>query len=330
MDNRNNQEKTSQRIPEAAGEDREKKEERAHLTGTLAEIRFSLYLARKNPLVIAGAAISIISILLAVFSGLIVPPNAWKISNLSMRLCWNNPVINWRISSMAVCSGTEVYPLGTDAYGRNLLQMIILALPLDLETSFEIVSSAFVIGVVLGSAAAYIGGLVDEAIMRITDIFFAFPGIVLAIVILTVFGRTLPNLTVAVLVVWWPIYVRLVRSQVLSEKEKPYVEALRSTGASPLRILYRHILPNSIYPVLVQFTLDIGGVILVFSGLMFLGFSPDPKLPELGNLVSDGIQYVFTAPWLVVFPGLTILVISLGFNLLGDGIRDVLDPRLRR
>ena len=330
MDNPNDQEKAAQGIPETTGEDREKKGKKEQPTGRLAEIRFALYLARRNPLVIAGAAISIISILLAALSGLIVPPDVWKVSNLAMRLCWNNPLINWHISSVATCSGAEVYPLGTDSYGRNLLQMIILALPLDLEVSFEIVSSAFLIGVVLGSAAAYVGGLVDEAIMRITDIFFAFPGIVLAIVILTVFGRTLPNLTIAVLVVWWPIYVRLVRSQVLSEKEKPYVEALKSTGASPIRILYRHILPNSIYPVLVQFTLDIGGVILVFSGLMFLGFSPNPKLPELGNLVSDGIQYVFTAPWLVIFPGLTILLISLGFNLLGDGIRDVLDPRLRR
>jgi len=298
--------------------------------GTVAEIKFALHLASRNPLVVAGAAISIASILLALLAGVVVPANVWRISHLNLRLCWNNPLINWHLSSMGVCSGSEVYPLGTDTFGRNLLQMIILALPLDLQISFEIVFSALLIGVVLGSAAAYVGGIVDEAIMRVTDIFFAFPGIVLAIVILTVFGRTLPNLTIAVLVVWWPIYVRLVRSQVLSEKEKPYIEALRSTGASPVRILFRHILPNSIYPVLVQCTLDIGGVILVFSGLMFLGFSPDPKLPELGNLVSDGIQYVFTAPWLIIFPGLTILIVSLGFNLLGDGIRDVLDPRLRR
>jgi peptide/nickel transport system permease protein len=319
----------SQEKSERPDEERAKKGGK-ELAGAAAEIRFALYLASRNPLVVIGAAISTISILLAALSGVIVPPSIWRITHLNMRLCWNNPLINWRVPSMEVCLGSQVYPLGTDAFGRNLLQMIILALPLDLEISFEIVSSALLIGVILGSAAAYVGGLMDEAIMRITDIFFAFPGIVLAIVILTVFGRSLPNLTIAVLVVWWPIYVRLVRSQVLSEKEKPYVEALRSTGASPLRILFRHILPNSIYPVLVQFTLDIGGVVLVFSGLMFLGFSPDPKLPELGNLVNDGIQYVFTAPWLIIFPGLTILIVSLGFNLLGDGIRDVLDPRLRR
>ena len=147
---------------------------------------------------------------------------------------------------------------------------------------------------------------------------------------MVVLGRTITNLTIAVLITWWPFYVRLIRSQVLSEKEKPYVEALRSTGASPLRILFLHILPNSIYVMFVQITLDIGSVILTFSALMFLGFSPNPLLPELGNLVTSGINYVFTAPWLIIFPGLTIVVVVLGFNLLGDGMRDILDPRLSR
>jgi peptide/nickel transport system permease protein len=208
--------------------------------------------------------------------------------------------------------------------------MIILAVPLDLEISLTIVILATIVGVALGSLAAYAGGKIDELILRVTDIFFALPALVLAIVIMVVLGRTLQNLTIAVLVTWWPYYVRLIRSQVLSEKERPYVEALRSTGASPLRILFLHILPNTIYPVIVQMTLDIGGVILTFSALMFLGFSPNPLLPELGNLVTDGINYVFTAPWLIIFPGLTIVIMVLGFNLLGDGIRDILDPRLRR
>ncbi len=116
----------------------------------------------------------------------------------------------------------------------------------------------------------------------------------------------------------------------MSEKEKPYVERLRAMGASAPRILFRHIVPNSIYPVLVQGTLDIGSVILTVSALTFIGLTPSPLLPELGNLANQGIQYLFTAPWLILFPGLTILIISLGFNLLGDGIRDIFDPRLRR
>ncbi len=326
----------SKRVPQTAGieeEDKLRREseiEKKPAGGLWSEVKFALYLSRKNPLVLAGSAIAIISVLTSVFADYIVPADSWKFSHLDIRLCWNNGIINWHLVNIYTCPGRSVYLLGTDSFGRDLLKMIILALPLDLEISFAVVFSAVSIGIVLGSIAAYAGGYVDEAILRITDIFFAFPGLVLAIVILTVFGRTLPNLTIAVLVVWWPLYVRLVRSQILSEKEKPYAEALRSMGAGRIRILFRHILPNSIYPVLVQLTLDIGGVILTFSALMFLGFSPNPMLPELGNLVSDGIQYVTTAPWLIIFPGLTILIVALGFNLLGDGIRDILDPRLRR
>lgn len=208
--------------------------------------------------------------------------------------------------------------------------MIILAIPIDLQIAFEVVGSAVVLGVVLGGLAAYVGGVVDELILRVTDVFLAIPGILLAILLLVLLHRSLPVLTLAVLVTWWPFYVRLVRSQVLSEKERPYVERLRATGASPFRILFRHIVPNSIYPVLVQATLDIGAVILTVSALTFIGLTPNPLLPELGNLAQQGIQYIFTAPWLVLFPGLTILAISLGFNLMGDGIRDVFDPRLRR
>jgi peptide/nickel transport system permease protein len=303
---------------------------KAQRSGRIAEIRFAIHLARKNPLVLIGSAIAIVSVFVAIFSGHIVDPNAWKFTNLSAKLCWNNPAINWNLVNIAPCPGTTVHPLGTDLYGRDVLTMIILGLPIDLEIAFSIVISAFAIGIVLGSVAAYAGGILDETILRITDIFFAFPSLVLAIVLLTVLGRTLTNLTIAVLIVWWPLYVRLVRSQILAEKEKPYAEALRATGASRFRVLFIHILPNSIYPVLVQFTLDIGGVILVFSSLMFLGFAPSPLIPELGKLVSDGINFVQTAPWLIVFPGLTIVTVALGFNLLGDGIRDILDPRLRR
>jgi peptide/nickel transport system permease protein len=317
-------------VSSKADEEYRKEVKKAQRSGRTAEIRFALHLARKNPLVLVGSAIAVGSILIALLSGHIVDPNSWKFTNLAAKLCWNNPAINWGLVNIAPCPGTAVHPLGTDLYGRDVLAMIILGLPIDLQISFSIVISAFLIGIVLGSVAAYAGGVLDEAILRVTDIFFAFPSLVLAIVILTVLGRTLTNLTLAVLIVWWPLYVRLVRSQILAEKEKPYAEALRATGASRFRVLFLHILPNSIYPVLVQFTLDIGGVILTFSSLMFLGFSPNPLIPELGKLVSDGINFVSIAPWLIVFPGLTIVIVALGFNLLGDGVRDILDPRLRR
>ncbi|MGP8069073.1 MAG: ABC transporter permease [Candidatus Bathyarchaeia archaeon] len=303
--------------------------EQRSLTGRRAELIHVYTLWKKNPVVVAGSVIAVCSILMALLSGVIVNPNIWKVQQLDQRLCWNNPAFTWPVPNLYNCPG-PAYALGTDAYGRDLLQMIILALPLDLEISLSIVLLATLIGVVLGSLAAYAGGKIDEFILRITDVFLALPALVLAILFMVVLGRTITNLTIAVLITWWPFYVRLIRSQVLSEKEKPYVEALRSTGASPLRILFLHILPNSIYVMFVQITLDIGSVILTFSALMFLGFSPNPLLPELGNLVTSGINYVFTAPWLIIFPGLTIVVVVLGFNLLGDGMRDILDPRLSR
>ena len=297
--------------------------------GRWADARYMLHLFRQNPIVLAGGVISVGSVLIALLSPLIVSPSYWNQIFPSSSLCWNNPIIDWHIANAFNCGGS-VYPLGTDLYGRGLLQMIVVAIPVDLLIAFEVVASALVIGTVFGGIAAYLGGVVDEIILRVTDIFLAVPGILLAIVLLVVLGRTIPVLTAAVLITWWPFYVRLARAQVLSEKEKLYVERLRSSGAGGTRILFRHIIPNTIYPLLIQGTLDIGSVILTVSALMFIGLTPDPKYPELGNLAKQGIQYIFTAPWLIIFPGVTLLIISVGFNLLGDGIRDVFDPRLRR
>jgi peptide/nickel transport system permease protein len=298
--------------------------------GRRADLRYTLRLLRQNPIVLAGLIISAISVFVALFSWLVVNPSYWVQLNPSVKLCWNNSIFNWNIANAVTSCGPNVYPLGTDNYGRGLLQMILISIPVDLQIAIEVVFSAVIIGTVLGGTAAYVGGLADEVILRVTDIFLAVPGILLAIVMMVILGRTIPILTASVLVTWWPFYVRLTRSQVLSEKEKFYVERLRATGVGAPRILFRHIVPNTIYPVLVQATLDIGAVILTVSALMFIGLTPDARYPELGNLAKQGIQYIFTAPWLIVFPGLTLLIISVGFNLLGDGIRDVFDPRLRR
>jgi len=300
----------------------------SELQATIADLKFTLYMLSKNPLVVIGSAISIFFVVLALVANLIVDPAVANQFDFQRSYAWNNPVINW--GPLAKTVGGTTHPLGTDGYGRDLLQMMILSLPLDLRMAFVIVTASATFGIVIGAIAAYAGGILDEAVLRITDIFFAFPGLVLALVFAALFGKTIDTLTIAVLLVWWPPYVRLIRGQVLAEKEKAYVEALRAMGAGHLRILFRHILVNSIYPLLVQATLDIGGVILTFSALMFLGFSPTPALPELGNLASEGITHVFDAPWLILFPGLTIILISLAFNLVGDGLRDVLDPRLRR
>ncbi|MEM1565190.1 MAG: ABC transporter permease [Candidatus Bathyarchaeia archaeon] len=303
----------------------------------LADIKYSLYLLRKNPLVITGTIIALFFIILALLANIIVDPKLaypegypGNMYPFERKFMWNaNHPIQWG-PGISLYTGPEFFPLGTDSYGRDLLKMIILAIPVDLYFAAIITIIAAVFGTLLGAIAGYIGGIVDEIVLRITDVFFAFPGLVLALVFASIFGRTLETLALAIILVWWPPYTRLMRGQVLSEKEKPYVEALKALGASPLRILFGHILPNSIFPILVQATMDFGGVILTFSALMFLGFSPSPAMPELGNLAADGYGHVFDAPWVMLFPGLTILIISLAFNLVGDGLRDVLDPRLRR
>jgi peptide/nickel transport system permease protein len=295
----------------------------------VAELKYSLYLMRQNPLVLSGLALVIFFIVIALTANLLVNPAAAGNFDFTQSYCWNSSFFSWT-SLEAICSAGSAHPIGTDGFGRDLLSMIILAIPVDISIALVIVAISAAFGIILGSVAGWVGGKFDELILRVTDIFFAFPGLVLALVFAVLFGRTIIALTLAVLLVWWPVYVRLSRGQVLGEKEKTYVEALRNLGVSSSRIVVFHIIPNTIYPTIVQMSLDIGGVILTFSALMFLGFSPTPALPELGNLASDGIGHVFTAPWLIVMPGLTILAISLGFNFVGDGLRDILDPRLRR
>lgn len=303
----------------------------------LADIKYSLYLMRKNPLVMTGIAIATFFIALALLANVIVDPRLaypegypGGMYPFKRKYVWSaSHPINWG-PGIALYSGPEFFYLGTDSYGRDLLKMIILAIPVDLYNAAIITVIAAVFGTLLGAIAGYAGGVIDEIVLRITDVFFAFPGLVLALVFASILGRSLETLQLAIVLVWWPPYVRLMRGQVLSEKEKPYVEALRALGAGHARILFRHIVLNSIFPILVQATMDFGGVILTFSALMFLGFSPSPALPELGNLAADGYGHIFDAPWMIIFPGLTMLIISLAFNLVGDGLRDVLDPRLRR
>jgi len=302
----------------------------------LADLKYTLHLMRKNPLVLSGSLIALFFIALSLLANYIVDPNLaypagypGKRYPFERSYMWNNPIINWG-PGITIYKGPEFFYLGTDGWGRDLLKMLILSIPVDMTNAAIITITLAVFGSLIGALSGYVGGKIDELIMRITDIFFAFPGLLLAMVFASMFGRTLETLRLALLLVGWPPYTRLMRGQLLSEKEKPYVEALRALGMGHIRTLFRHIIPNAIYPILVQATMDFGGVILTFSALMFLGFSPSQALPELGNLAADGYTHIFNAPWLMIFPGLTILLMSLAFNLLGDGLRDVLDPRLRR
>lgn len=280
----------------------------------IAETKYALHLLVQNKVVLVGTIIAVSVLLTAALGPLIIPPEVASTIYLPGRLKPPSPE-HW---------------LGTDDYGRDLFQIIILSTRLDVSAGLIIVGADLLIGVMLGAFSGFVGGKFDEAMMRITDIFFSIPGLVLALAVAAALGRGLNNLIIAIIIVGWPGYTRVLRGQVLAEKERLYVDALRSLGISRFRIIVRHIIPNTIYPVLVQATLDLGGIILTFAGLSFLGFGASALTPELGRLITAGQSYIFQAPWLVAFPGLAILIISLAFNLMGDGIRDVLDPRLRR
>jgi len=280
----------------------------------IAETKYALHLLVQNKVVLVGTIIAVSVLLSAALGPLIIPPEVASTIYLPGRLKPPSPE-HW---------------LGTDDYGRDLFQIIVLSTRLDVSAGLIIVGADLLIGVMLGAFSGFVGGKFDEAMMRITDIFFSIPGLVLALAVAAALGRGLNNLILAIIIVGWPGYTRVLRGQVLAEKERLYVDALRSLGIGRFRIIVRHIIPNTIYPVLVQATLDLGGIILTFAGLSFLGFGASALTPELGRLITAGQSYIFQAPWLVAFPGLAILIISLAFNLMGDGIRDVLDPRLRR
>lgn len=235
-----------------------------------------------------------------------------------------------RIREHAHQSPSLTHLLGTDEDGGDIFSRILWAMRLDLGIASFVVVSAVAIGAAVGTISGFIGGRVDELFMRVTDVFLALPGLILAMSIAALLGRNLTNLILALVAVWWTSYARLVRGQVIVEKEKPYVEAVRSIGASRARIMLRHILPNSFHPIMVSATLDFGTVILTASALSFIGFGVQPGAAELGRMIADGRNYLFQSPWIVAFPGLAILMVALGFNLVGDSLRDILDPRMRR
>jgi len=220
--------------------------------------------------------------------------------------------------------------LGTDSQGRDILSRIIYGARVSVQVGVISVGIALVIGTLMGMVAGFYGGWVDNVMMRLVDIMLAFPGVLLAIAITAVLGPELKNAMIAVGVVNIPAFARIVRSTVLSVKAMEYVEAARAIGATDVRIIFRHVLPNSMAPLIVQTTLNIGTAILDAAALSFLGLGAQPPTPEWGAMLSDGRSYLQKAPWVMFFPGMAIMLVVLGFNLLGDGLRDALDPRLKQ
>lgn len=219
------------------------------------------------------------------------------------------------------------YPFGTDHLGRCVLSRTIYGARISLFMGMVVIVGSLIIGVFLGTIAGYLGGLIDEMIMRIVDGFLAIPSMFLALALAGTLGPGLFNMAVALIVVEWTSYARVVRSSILCLKEKEFVEAVRCLGAGDTYILARHILPNIMSPLIVIATLGIGYAILAASGLSFLGFGVQPPTPEWGTMLDDGRLFMRKAPHIMIFPGLAIMITVLGFNFLGDGLRDELDPR---
>jgi peptide/nickel transport system permease protein len=219
--------------------------------------------------------------------------------------------------------------LGTDTLGRDILSRILHGARISIPVGIAAVFLAVVLGTIVGSFAGFVGGLLDEAIMRITDLMLSFPTVILALVITAALGAGIKNAIIAIMVAWWPSYARLVRGLVLSVKEREYVVVARALGASQARILIRHVLPNVLSSIIIMSTLDMGYAILTFASLSFLGLGPPPDIPEWGSMIAAG-RNNFDQWWISTFPGLAILSLTLSFNIVGDSLRDLLDPRFRR
>ena len=220
-------------------------------------------------------------------------------------------------------------PLGTDALGRCVLSRIIFGARVSLSAGFVAVGISLILGIALGVIAGFFGGWIDSVLMRLVDIMFAFPALLLAIVIVAVIGQGLDKAMVAIGIVYTPQMARIIRSSVLYIREMEYIEVQRAVGSSNLRIIFRHVIPNSVAPVIVYGTLMLATAILDCAALGFLGLGAQPPTPEWGVMVTAGRNYLPGQWWVSTFPGLAIFLTVLGFNLLGDGIRDILDPKLR-
>lgn len=268
---------------------------------------------RQEPTTIAGFLILGLFILMALLAPLLSPydPLAQNISH-----------------SLAPPSLEHL--LGADKLGRDMFSRMLYGARISIVVGLAVVAMAGSLGAFVGLIAGYVGKWADELLMRSTDIFFAFPSLILAMSIAGALGPSLPNALIAVAVVSWPVYARLIRGQVLALREREFVQAAQATGVSHPRIIFRHLLPNTLAPLLVQASFDMGATILIVAGLSFIGFGAQPPTPEWGAMISEGRNYITTQWWLTGGPAMGILLLVAAFNLVGDGLRDILDPQLRR
>lgn len=280
---------------------------------------WSILLTRRSALATAGGVLLILVVTAAALAPLIAPHDPIS-QNLSVALkppMWSP-------------DGSLSYPLGTDQYGRDVFSRLVYGARVSLFVAVMAALAGAIVGVTVGLVAGYFGGWVDALVMRLVDLNLAFPLILLALAIVAILGPNLRNLVLVMAITAWMIYARVVRGITLSMRNEEFVQSARASGASDARILVRHLLPNILPPVIVIWTLEVARIILLESALSFLGLGVPPPTPTWGRMLSEGRDYLTIAVWMSVFPGLAIMLTVLGINFLGDGARDLLDPRLRK
>jgi dipeptide transport system permease protein len=274
---------------------------------------------RENRGAVVGLFVVVIIVLVAVFANVLAPHSPIEQFRDFTKLppVWNE-------------GGNWEFPLGTDALGRDMLSRIMYGSRISLFIGLSVMAVSMITGVLLGLAAAWFGGIIDVVILRIMDLIMSIPSLVLAILIVAMIGPNLTNTIVAVTIVYLPRYVRLLRASALTELSKDYVTAAKVAGVGPLRLMFVTVLPNCLAPLIVQAALGVSDAILEAAGLGFLGLGAQPPMPEWGAMLADSRDLIQSNPWVMALPGLAILVTVLAINLMGDGLRDALDPRLKR
>jgi dipeptide transport system permease protein len=287
--------------------------------GSLALLREFWSHFRENGGAVLGLAVFVLTCFLALFADVIAPygPTEQFRDALLAPPAWQE-------------GGSTRFLLGTDAVGRDLLSRLLHGARYSLFIGCIVVSLSLVVGILIGLVAGFVGGATDTLIMRLMDIILAFPSLLLALALVAILGPSLTNAMIAIALVQQPHYVRLTRASVLAEKTKDYVTAARVAGVGPLRLMFRTILPNCMAPLIVQAALSFSNAILDAAALGFLGMGAQPPTPEWGTMLAEAREFILRAWWVVTFPGLAILITVLSINLMGDGLRDALDPRLKR
>lgn len=294
----------------------------------MSGLKYIWFQLRQNPLSIMGITIILAFIVIAIFAHLIAPPPEGHINVYMIPRDGFGPVPQ---------PPSAEHLFGTTEGQYDIFYGVIWGVRSAFRVGLLVIGSVLVIGIVLGSIAGYFGGILDEIIMRVTDVFMAFPHLILAMAITVALGPSLNSVIIALIIVSWPSYARLIRGDILAIREEAYVEAAKGMGASNFRIIARHILPNSIYPTLVMASLDIGAVVLAAAALSFLGLGAPEGYVDWGQMISFSRNWIVGSPgnpleywYTVTIPGIFILFFVLGWNLLGDAFRDILDPRLNR